>query len=95
MSYGSSPAIAWPGRTCDNGDGGETASLQPQPQPAPSPSVGSNGAAVKNGRIIGTYRYVPMELVDGYREKGWALADGLNLNGTYHGEFARLMKEPE
>lgn len=95
MSYGSSPALAWSGRACDNGDGGETAGLQPQPQPAPASGRGSNGASVTNGRIIGTYRYIPIDQVEMYQERGWTLASGLNLNGTNHGEWARLMKEPD
>jgi hypothetical protein len=55
-----------------------------------------NGKVVahREQRIVGVYRYVPMELVEGYTEKGWTMADGLNLDGTYHGQFARLMKEP-
>ena len=94
MSHRSTAAIAWPRRTCDNGDGGEAAGLESQPQSVTASRDRGNGAAVKDGRIVGTYRYVPLDEVDEYRARGWELASGLNLNGTHHGEWARLMKEP-
>lgn len=51
--------------------------------------------ARREGRLVGVYWNVPLDLVEAKLARGWTVADGLNYFGIRHGEYSLLMREPD
>lgn len=43
--------------------------------------------------ITKTYRYVPHELVNQYKDKGWVVSS--RMEGSHHAQYSVIMEKPD